>query len=517
MSYLLAGLRSTLTSIIAPLLVLLLITLVGCTVGPKYVKASTPTPTVYKEQPPTPIQGANQWQPANPADQASRGKWWEIFGDPVLNGLEEQIATSNQTLKISEARFREARATIRFNRASQFPTISTAPSAAYQKASDYSPAYPSKIQEASTGDFVLPFDLSYELDLWGRVRRTVAAAREEAQATAADYETAKLSLEAELAMDYFELRSADAQKALLDDTVKAYTQNVQLTTHRYKGGVAPRSDVAQAQTQLDTTRVQDTDITVERAQLEHAIAILIGKPPAELTLTSSEASQSAWRPGLLAAVPLAIQPPNIPTGLPSELLQRRPDIAAAERRMAEANQQIGIARAAYFPTITLDGIAGFEGTHLSNWFTWPAGYWAVGPTLAETLFDAGRRGATSESARANYDAAVATYRQTSLTAFQEVEDNLAALRILQNEAQQQDEAIASSRDSLHLFTSRYRGGVDTYLQVITAQTILLGNELNAIDILQRRMDASALLVKALGGGWDVSQLPTFGAQRVKDY
>ena len=517
MSYLLARLRSKLTGIIAPLLVLLLIPLVGCTVGPKYVKASTPTPTVYKEQPPAPIQAANQWQPANPADQASRGKWWEIFGDPVLNGLEEQIATSNQTLKVSEARFREARAAIRFNRASQFPTISTAPSAAYQKASDYSPDYPSKIQEASTGDFILPIDLSYELDLWGRVRRTVAAAREEAQATAADYETAKLSLEAELAMDYFELRSADAQKALLDDTVKAYTQNVQLTTHRYKGGVAPRSDVAQAQTQLDTTRVQDTDVTVERAQLEHAIAVLIGKPPAELTLTSSEASQSAWRPGVLEAAPLAIHPPNIPTGLPSQLLQRRPDIAAAERRMAEANQQIGIARAAYFPTVTLDGIAGFEGTHASNWFTWPAGYWALGPTLAETLFDAGRRGATSEAARANYDAAVATYRQTSLTAFQEVEDNLAALRILQNEAQQQDEAIASSRDSLHLFTSRYRGGVDTYLQVITAETILLGNELNAIDILQRRMDASALLVKALGGGWDVSKLPTFGAQRVKDY
>ena len=517
MTYSLVRLRYTLTGIMALLLVLLVTTLVGCTVGPRYVKASVPTPTAYKEQPAASSQGADKWQPANPADQASRGKWWEIFGDPELNGLEEQIATSNQTLKVAEARFREARAAIRFNRASQFPTISTAPSVAYTKDSDYSPSVPSKVQRASTGDFVLPFDLSYELDLWGRVRRTVAAAREEAQATAGDYATAKLSLEAELAMDYFELRSADTQKQLLDDTLIAYTDNVQLTTHRFKGGVAPRADVAQAQTQLDTTRVQDTDVTVERAQLEHAIAILTGKPPAELTLTSSEASQSAWRPGLLETAPLAIQPPNIPTGLPSELLQRRPDIAAAERRMAEANQQIGIARAAYFPTVTLDGIAGFEGTHASNWFTWPAGYWALGPALAETLFDAGRRGATSESARANYDAAVATYRQTSLTAFQEVEDNLAALRILQNEAQQQDEAIASSRDSLHLFTSRYRGGVDTYLQVITAETILLGNELNAIDILQRRMDASALLVKALGGGWDVSKLPTFGAQRVKDY
>jgi NodT family efflux transporter outer membrane factor (OMF) lipoprotein len=349
---------------------------------------------------------------------------------------------------------------------------------------------------------VLPFDLSYELDLWGRVRRSVAAAREEAQASDADYATAKLSLEAELALDYFELRSADAQKQLLDDTVKAYTDNLQLTTNRFKGGVAPRADVAQAQTQLDTIRVQDTDVTVQRAQFEHAIAILIGKPPAELNI---------------AAAPLNYQPPTIPVGLPSDLLQRRPDISAAERRVAEANQQIGIARAAYFPTVTLNGTAGFAGTQGSNWFSWPAGFWAVGPAVAETLFDAGRRRATSESARANYDATVATYRQTSLTALQEVEDNLAALRILQNEAEQQDQAVTSSKDSLQLFTNRYRGGVDTYLQVITAETIELSNERNAIDILRRRMDASVLLVKALGGGWDISDLPTFGARRVKDY
>jgi NodT family efflux transporter outer membrane factor (OMF) lipoprotein len=503
MKYALAMIRYIVTSVIALLLLLLMFALEGCTVGPRYVRPSAPTPETYKEQPPASSQaGADRWRPASPADQVNRGNWWEIFGDPELNGLEEQIATSNQTLKIAEARFREARAATRFTRASQFPTISTSPSAAYTKNSDYSPSFPSKVQQASTGDFVLPFDLSYELDLWGRVRRSVAAAREEAQATAADYETGKLSLEAELAMDYFELRSADAQKQLLDDTVKAYTDNVQLTTHRFKGGVAPRADVAQAQTQLDTTGVQDTDVTVQRAQFEHAIAILIGKPPAEFSL---------------AAAPVKTEPPSIPTGLPSELLQRRPDIAAGERRMAEANQQIGIARAAYFPTVTLDGTAGFEGTQGSNWFSWPAGFWALGPTLAETLFDAGRRRATSESARANYDAAVATYRQTSLTAFQEVEDNLAALRILENEAQQQDQAVASSRDSLHLFTNRYKGGVDTYLQVVTAETTELANERNAIDILRRRLDASVLLVKALGGGWDASKLPTFGAQRVKDY
>ncbi len=503
MKYGLAVVRYILTGIVGLLLVLLIVALEGCMVGPRYVKPSAPTSANFKEEVPASFAGTDQqWKLANPEDQAIRGKWWEIFGDPQLNGLEEQIAKSNQDLKVAEARFRQARAAIRFNRASQFPTISTSPSASYAKNSDYTLGLPSKVHEASTGDFVLPFDLSYELDLWGRVRRTVAAAREEAQATAADYETAKLSLEAELAMDYFELRSADAQKQLLDDTVKAYTDNLELTENRFKGGVAPRADVAQARTQLDTTLVQDTDVTVQRAQFEHAIAILIGKPPADFSL---------------AATPLDIAPPSIPIGLPSELLQRRPDIAAAERRVAEANQQIGIARAAYFPTVSLGGTAGFAGTQGSNWFTWPSAFWAVGPALAQTLFDGGRRRATSESARANYDATVATYRQTSLTAFQEVEDNVAALRILENEAKQQQEAVASAKDTLQLFTNRYKGGVDTYLQVITAQTTELANERNAIDIQRRRIDASVLLVKALGGGWTASNLPTFGAAKVRDY
>src|SRR5712672_4808858 len=443
MKYVIGMARFILTSVVALILVLLI---AGCNVGPKYLMPTVHTTPTYKEEEPGSFKESDQWQPARPGDQTSRGNWWEIFGDPELNKLEEQIASSNQSLKVAEARFREARAAIRFNRASQFPTISTAPTASYVKSSDYSSNFSSKIQQSSKGDFVLPFDLSYEVDLWGRVRRSVAAAREEAQATAADYETAKLSLEAELALDYFELRSADAQKQLLDDTVKAYADNVQLTLNRFNRGVAPRADLAQAQTQLDTTRVQDTDVTVQRAQFEHAIAILIGKPPAEFSL---------------AAAPLNYQPPNTPIGLPSELLQRRPDIAAAERRVAEANQQIGIARAAYFPTVTLGGTAGFSGSQASNWFGWPSGFWAVGPALAETLFDAGRRRATSESARANYDATVAAYRQTSLIAFQEVEDNVAALRILENEAQQQRHAVASSRDSLQLFTNRYRGGVDT--------------------------------------------------------
>ena len=489
MRYLFPVVRFIASGIVAMIVVLLL---EGCTVGPKYVKPSVATTPTYKEEVPVSFKDSDQWRPAQPGDEASRGNWWEIFGDRELNKLEEQIASSNESLKVAEARFREARAAVRFNRTAQFPTISTSPSASYTKSSDYSPNSPSKIQQASTGDFALPVDLSYELDLWGRVRRSVAAAREEAQATAADYETAKLSLEAELAIDYFELRSADAQKQLLDDTVEAYSDNLQLTINRFKGGVAPKADVAQAQTQLDTTRVQDTDVTVQRAQFEHAIAILIGKPPAKFNL---------------AVAPLNYQPPTTPIGIPSDLLQRRPDIAAAERRVAEANQQIGIARAAYFPTVTLDGSVGFAGTQGSNWFSWPSGFWAVGPALAETLFDAGRRRATSESARANYDAAVATYRQTSLTAFQEVEDNVAALRILENETQQQQQAVASSQESLQLFTNRYKGGVDPYLQVITAQTTELANERNAIDILRRRLDASVLLVKALGGGWDVSKLP----------
>jgi len=494
--------RLIVTSTVALLLVLLIVALEGCTVGPKYVKPTVPTTPAYKEETPASFKESDQWQPAHPGDQASRGNWWEIFGDPELNTLEEQVAGSNLNLKVAEAHFREARAAIRFNRAAQFPSISTSPSASYVKSSDFSPNFPSRIQQSSKGDFVLPFDLSYELDLWGRVRRSVAAAREEAQASAADYETAKLSLEAELALDYFELRSADAQKQLLDDTVKAYTDNLQLTLNRFKGGVAPKADVAQAQTQLDTTCVQDTDVTVQRAEFEHAVAILIGKPPAEFSLTAALIDR---------------QPPSTPIGLPSELLQRRPDIAAAERRVAEANQQIGIARASYFPTVTLGGAAGFSGAQGSNWFSWPSGFWAVGPALAQTLFDAGRRRASSESARANYDAAVATYRQTSLTAFQEVEDNVAALRILESEAQQQQQAVASSQESLQLFTNRYKGGVDTYLQVITAQTIELANERNAIDIQRRRLDASVLLIKALGGGWNVSNLPTFGASSVRDH
>jgi NodT family efflux transporter outer membrane factor (OMF) lipoprotein len=462
-------------------------------VGPKYVKPTAPVALAFKEQPPESFKGSDSWKPAQPSDQALRGKWWEIFGDPQLNALEEEVTLSNQDLKVSEARFRQARAMIRFNRSAEFPTISTSPSIANERVSPNSPYFPASQANNGTGAFTLPIDLSYEVDLWGRVRRTVSASREEAQASAADLQTANLSLHAELAVDYFELRSADVQEQLLDDTVKAYTDALKLSQNRLDGGAAPKSDVAQAQTQLDGARVQDTDVTVMRAQFEHAIATLIGKPPAEFNITPAPNN--------------VLQLPVIPVGLPASLLERRPDIAAGERRVAEANDQIGIARAAFFPSLVLGATGGFAGTSITNWFDWPSRMWAVGPQMSQTIFDAGRRRAVSEGATANYDGTVASYRQTTLTAFQEVEDNLAALRIMENEAQQQREATSSAQESLQLFTNRYVGGVDNYLQVITAQTVLLTNQRNDIDIERRRMDASVLLVKAVGGGWDTSQLP----------
>ncbi len=465
--------------------------LAGCSVGPKYKQPAAPVTPAYKEPPPESFREAGNWKAANPADRLPRGAWWQIFGDTQLDELEAQVSASNQNLKVAEARLRQARAAIRFDRAAEFPSISTSPSITSIRNSANRPNLPPGAARA-TGDFVLPFDVSYELDLWGRVRRTVAAAREEAQATAADLETARLSLQAELAFDYFELRSADAQKQLLDDTVQTYAAALELTRNRFEGGAAPKSDVAQAETQLETAQVQDTDVGVARAQFEHATAILIGKPPAAFSLP---------------VAPLRSRPPGIPVGLPAELLERRPDIAAAERRVAEANEQIGIARTAFFPTVLLNAAAGFEGAGITSWLNWPSRFWAVGPSVLQTVFDGGRRRATSESAAAGYDAAVATYRETALAAFQQVEDNLAALRILELEAEQQRKAVVSARESLELFTNRYRGGVDTYLQVVTAQTTALANERNETDILRRRMDASVLLVKALGGGWDTSQLP----------
>jgi NodT family efflux transporter outer membrane factor (OMF) lipoprotein len=477
--------------------VLTALLLASCTVGPKYSKPSVPTTPAYKEQPPPNFKEAGNWKPAQPGDNNLPGKWWEIFNDPQLNALEEQVDPANLSLKIAEARFRQARAAIRFDRAAQYPTISTNPSVNSVRSSGNRPNFNTALAK-STGDFVLPVDLSYEIDFWGRVRRTISAATEEAQATAGDLATLSLSLHSELAIDYFEARNLDAQQRILNNTVAAYTDALRLTTNRYEGGVAAKQEVAQAQTQLDTTRAEATDVGVQRAQYEHAIAILIGKPPAAFTM---------------ATLPLNATPPAIPVGLPSQLLERRPDIASAERRVAEANDQVGIARAAYFPTVTLSAAAGLEGNSILNWMNWPSRFWAVGPSALEVLFDAGRRRATSESARANYDATVAGYRETTLTAFQQVEDNLAALRILDQEAQQQHAAVASSQNLLDLSLNRYKGGVDTYLQVITSQTINLTNQRTEADILRRRMDASVLLIKALGGGWNLSNLPAVSSLR----
>ncbi len=470
--------------------VFLVALLAGCMVGPKYAQPAVPITPAFKEAPPDSFKETQDWKVSQPGSPSLSTKWWESFGDPQLKSLEQEVTAGNQDLKIAEARFRQARAMIRINRAAQFPTISTGPGIASVRDSanrPYAPPAP-----GATGDFVLPFDFSYEVDLWGRVRRTVNASREEAQAVAADLATATLSIQAEVAFDYFELRAADSQKRLLDDTVKDYSDALQLTTNRYEGGAAPKSDVAQAQTQLDTAQAQDTDIGVQRAQFEHAIAILLGKPPAAFSLPS-------------AALPVA--PPAIPVGLPSQLLERRPDIAASERRAAEANEQIGIARAAFFPTVTLGASAGLEGSSILNWLDWPSRFWAIGASASQTLFDAGRRHATSDAALAGYDASVAAYREATLTAFQQVEDNLAALRILEREELQQRHAVASAQESLQLFTNRYQGGVDNYLQVITAQTTALESERNEIDIQRRRMEASVLLIKALGGGWKLADLP----------
>src|SRR5271166_5667907 len=454
----------------------------SCMVGPKYARPTAPVAPEFKEAGPQNFKEVNGWKTAQPNDQLIRGKWWEMFNDPQLNALEEQIDPANQTLKQAEANFRAARAAVRVSRSSQAPTISTSPTIGAERLSANSPYFNRSYANSGEGALTLPFDLNYVIDLWGRIRRTVTSSREQAQASAADLETARLSLHAELAVDYFDLRSADAQEQLLADTVTAYQKALQLTRDRYDGGAAPLSDVTQARTQLQTAQVQETDVTVQRAQYEHAIAVLIGKPPAALTL---------------AATPITAQPPllpPVPGMLPSQLLERRPDIAAAERRMASANEQIGIAETAFYPTLSLSAVAGFAGTSAVNWFTWPSRFWAVGPAFSQTLFDHGLRQGNVNIAAANYDATVASYRQSALTAFQEVEDNLAALRQLEIEARQQHSATESAQQSMDLFETRYEGGIDTYLQVVTWQTSALNNERNDIDIMRRRLEADVLLI-----------------------
>jgi NodT family efflux transporter outer membrane factor (OMF) lipoprotein len=484
------GLRPAFLGLVLPGCCLLLFA-GACTEGPKYARPTVETPRAYKEVAPTNAGSASEWKPAQPQDQTLRGKWWEIFGDPQLNSLEDRVEVSNQNLKIAEAQFRQARDLIRINRSNLYPTINTGPYVTGEQTSKNAPAPSSKAGQM-LGDLVLPFELSYEVDAWGRIHRSIEAAAENAQASAADLETARLSIHAELAADYFTLRGLDSQKQLLDSTVGAYQKALDLTQHRYAGGLAAGVEVAQAETQLEATQAQDIDVGVQRAQYEHAIAVLAGQPAAAFSIPPS---------------PLNIAPPKIPVGVPADLLERRPDIAAAERQVAAANAEIGVAKSAYYPTLTLGAAAGLEGSGMTNWFAWPSHFFAVGPALLETLYDAGRRHAFTDQAWAAYDANVAAYRQSVLTAFQEVEDNLAGLRILDEESKKQEQAVQSSERSLALSTNRYKGGLVTYLEVVTAQSAALSNERAAVDILLRRMNSSVLLIKALGGGWNVSSLP----------
>ncbi len=478
-----------------PLMGFAVLLLNGCMVGPKYKQPAAVTAPAFKEAPSDQTSGNDGWKPGSPGDQAQKGNWWSMYQDPQLDALEAQVNSANQTLKIAEENFQSARAAVGVARSKEAPTVGAGVNVGTVRESANQPYFLTNLANNGGGDFSLPIDLNYEIDLWGRIRRGVTYAREQAQASAADMENVRLSLHAELAMDYFGLRSVDGQEKLLDDTIKAYEDALQLTKDRFDGGLALSSDVTQAQTQLEQARVQRTDAEVQRTQFEHAIAVLIGKTPAAVAIPRSPINIESP------------QVPGIPRIMPSELLERRPDIAAAERHVAAANEQIGIAKAAYFPTLSLSGLVGVEGTSALNWFTWPSRLWAVGPSVSETLFDGGRRRSVSEQARANYDSTVAVYRQTTLQGFQQVEDNLAVIRILQTEEAQQHRATDAALKSLDTFQARYDGGLELYLQVVTSQTTALVNQRNDIELMHRQLDASVLLIKALGGGWNIQQLP----------
>ncbi len=459
------------------LLALIGVALAGCTAGPDYVRPKVESPAAYKE--------AGEWKPAQPKDDAARGKWWEIYGDAQLNALVEQVAVSNQTLAAAQAQYRAATALVAAARASWFPTVTASASATRSRPSVTTGSVPGVATSTRTL-YSLPVSASWEPDLWGSVSRSVEASQAAAQASAADLANARLSLQSELAQSYFQLRALDAQRRLLDDTVEAYAKSLELTRNRYVAGVVSRADVAQAETQLKSTQAQAIDLGVQRAQLEHAIAVLLGKPPSQFALSPA---------------PLNVLPPAIPPGLPAELLERRPDVAAAERRMAAATAQIGVARAAYFPTVTLSATYGLQSASRSNWLTAPSRFWSLGPALAETLFDGGKRAALSDEAVANYDASVASYRASVLTAFREVEDNLVALRLLEQEAEVQADAVRAADQALELTLNQYRAGTVASLQVVAAQTAALANQRAAADLAGRRVSARVLLVKALGGGW----------------
>ena len=481
--------------------------LAGCMVGPKYhaPSAVTPpaqTPAAYKELTPADYQNTEGWKVAQPKDDALRGKWWEIFNDPQLNALEERVNISNQNIAAAAASFFAARALVKEARSQLFPTATTSPAITVQRSPSTSSSGTSGTATGSTSssmgtftEYTFPFDATWQPDLFGRIRNTVRSAAYGAQASAADLENTRLVIQADVAVDYFQLRGQDALKQLLDSTVIAYRQSLDLTKALYETGIGSDEAVAQAETQLEVTEAQDTALGIQRAQFEHAIAMLTGQPASSFSIPIE---------------PLKSSPPAIPIGVPSQLLERRPDIAAAERLVAQANAQIGVARAAYFPTVTLSAAAGFASTSAARWFIWPSRFFSIGSAAAETIFDAGLRRATVEQFRAQYDQTVANYRQTVLTAFQQVEDNLASLRILSVEIQQQDAAVKSAERSLAIAKDRYRLGIDPYLNVLAAEIALLSNQETEVSLRIQQMTASGGLIEALGGGWNASQLPSPG-------
>ena len=472
----------------------------ACAVGPNYKRPETAVPPAYKEAAPAvnaaAPTAASEWKPAEPADAAAREAWWTAFGDPTLNALEDAVAVSNQNLALADAQFRGARAVARGARAELFPTVSVSPSVTRS----HSPlSRTSALPGAPAGTattYQLAGDVSYEFDAWGRIRRNIESRVEAAQASAADLETVRLSLHAELAADYFTLRGIDAQVSLLRSNVAAYDKARQLTVDRHNQGVASGVDVAQAETQLESTRAQLTELELSRAQLEHAIAILTGQPPSAFSIAPAET---------------AIGPVAVPPDLPSNLLERRPDIAAAERRVASANAGIGVAQAAFFPQFLLNATGGWEGSSVTKWFSAPSLFWSLGVALAQTIFDGGARIAGKEQAVAAWDATVASYRESVLEAFQDVEDQLAALRLLARESEEQVRAVAAADRALDLAVSRYKGGVTSYLEVVTAQATALTNERTAVDLKTRQLVANVNLIKALGGGWNAQELPAPGA------
>jgi len=472
----------------------------ACVVGPKYNRPSVQTPSAFKELATPVVADAAAWKTAEPKDDTLRGKWWEIYSDPQLNQLEEKAASSNQNIAAAAANFLAARALVRQALSQYFPILTTNPSIIRSRPS---PAQLGALQtgtSSSSGvalqsytDYSLPFDASWEPDLWGRVRNGVRANVFAAQASAADLQNVRLSEQAELAVDYYELRGQDSLKELLDSTVTAYQDTMDLAASLYRAGLGTDEAVAQAEAQLKAAQAQDSNLGILRAQYEHAIAVLVGEPASTFSLP-----------------PLSLQlnPPTIPVGIPSEVLERRPDIAAAERGVAQANAQIGVAKSAYFPNILLSAAAGFGNTSFTSWLIWPSRFWSVGPSIAETIFDAGLRRATMDQYRATYDQTVANYRETALVAFQQVEDNLASLRILSQTIDQQDAAVEAAARSLREATVRYKAGLDPYLNVIFAQTTLLNDQQTDVNFRMEKMVASVQLIKALGGGWDVKTIPS---------